>query len=80
MAAGWIVIGLFTVLLLAGAYDTRRRRQVLEANLPAGISRAARRTILREQRAENRAAQAKFNAEHPYMHGGGNADGGIDGG
>jgi hypothetical protein len=76
MITFWIVLGLLAVLLVAAAYDTRRRRSVLEANLPAGISRAARRKILREQRAQARAEQARYNAEHPYMHGGGGGDGG----
>jgi len=77
MAAAWIAIGLLVVLVIVGFYDTRRRRRVLEANLPAGIPRGARRTILREQRVQRRAAQAKFNAEHPYMLGGASDGGGI---
>lgn len=80
MIGGWIVIGLFVVLIAAALYDTRRRRRVLEANLRPGISRGARRTILREQREQRRAAQAKFNAEHPYMLSGGSDGGGIGGG
>ena len=76
MVGGWIVIGLFVVLVVAALYDTRRRRGALEANLRPGISRGARRTILREQRAQRRAAQAKFNAEHPYMLIGGSDGGG----
>ena len=76
MVGGWIVIGLLGLLVVAGLYDTKRRRRVLEANLRPGISRGARRTILREQRVQKRAAQAKFNAEHPYMLGGG-SDGGM---
>ena len=80
MVAGWVAIGILVVLVVlvvAGFYDTRRRRQVLEANLPAGIPRGTRRTILREQRAQKRAAQARYNAEHPYMLGGGSDGGGI---
>ena len=49
---------------------------MLEANLPVGISRRVRRKILLEQRAEKRAAEAKFNAEHPYMLGEGSDGGG----
>lgn len=56
MLTVWIVVGLLAALLLAAVYDTRRRRPVLEANLPAGVSRAARRKILREQRAQGPAA------------------------
>ena len=77
MVAGWVAIGLLVVLVVAGFYDTTRRRQVLEANPPTGIPRGARRTILREQRAQKRAAQAEFNAKHPYMLGGGSDGGGI---
>jgi hypothetical protein len=77
MAAVWIAIGLLVVLVVAGFYDTRRRSRVLEANLPAGLPRVAGRTILREQRAQRRAAPAKFNAEHPYTLGGASDGGGI---
>jgi hypothetical protein len=77
MVGGWIVIGVFVVLVVAALYDTKRRRQVLEANVRPGISRGARRTILREQREQRRAAQAKFNAEHRYMLGGASDGGGI---
>jgi len=77
MVAVWIAIGLLVVLVVAVFYDTRRRRRVLEGNLQAGISRGARRTILREQRAQERSTQAEFNAKHPYMLGGGSDGGGI---
>ena len=77
MLAGSIAIGLLFVLVVAGVYDMRRRRRVLNVDLPAGIPRGARRTILREQRAQRRAAQARFNAEHPYMLGGASDGGGI---
>jgi len=75
MVTFWILLGLLAVLGIAAVYDTRRRRQVLEANLPAGVSRAVRRKILREQRGQDRATRALYTAEHPYMHGGG--DGGC---
>ena len=80
MVAGWIETGLFVVLVGAALYGTRRRRQVLEANLRPGISRGARRTILREQRDEKRAAQAEFNAGHPHMLSVGSDGGGIGSG
>ena len=75
MVTIWILMGIFSALIIAAMYDTKRRRRVLEATLPAGASRAVRRRILREQRAQDRAARARYIAEHPYMHGGG-GDGG----
>lgn len=77
MVTARIVLGLLAALLIAAVLDTRRRRRVLEANLPAGVSRAARRKILREQRAQDRAAHARYTAEHPYLHGGGGDGGGL---
>jgi hypothetical protein len=62
MVTVWIVVGLLAGLLIAAVYDTRRRRPVLEANLPAGILRAARRKILREQRARGPAATTATHA------------------
>jgi hypothetical protein len=58
---------LLAVLVVAAVFDNRRRRGVLEANLPPGLSRAARRRILRDQRAPDRAAQARYAAELPYV-------------
>ena len=52
------LLGLLAVLVMATVYDTRRRRRVLDANLPAGVSRAVRRRILREQRTQDRATRA----------------------
>lgn len=75
MVTMWIVVGLLFVLSIAAVYDTKRRRRVLESTLPVGVSRVGRRRILRERRAEQRAARAKYVAEHPYLHGGG-GDGG----
>jgi hypothetical protein len=75
MVTFWIILGLLAVLLVAAAYDTRRRRQVLQANLPAGASRVVRRKILRQQRTQARAEQSRYTAGHPYMHGGGDVGG-----
>jgi hypothetical protein len=62
-----IFVALLAVLVVAAVLDNRRRRGVLEANLPPGLSRAARRRILRDQRAPDRAAQARYAAELPYV-------------
>lgn len=75
MVTMWIVVGLLFVLSIAAVYDTKRRRRVLGSALPVGVSQAGRRGIPREQRAQQRAARAKYVAEHPYLHGGG-GDGG----
>jgi hypothetical protein len=76
MITTWIVVGLLAVSVIATIYDTKKRRGVLEATLPGGTTRAARRTIMREQRAQKRAAHARYVAEHPYLHGGGGGDAG----
>jgi hypothetical protein len=75
MVTAWIILGLLVVLCIAAVYDTRRRRSVLDATMPAGASRTARRRIRREQRAKDRAARARYAAEHPYLHGGGDGGG-----
>ena len=72
-----IVLGLLAVLIVATVIDNKRRRSVREATLPPGISRSARRGILREQRAQDRAAQARYAAEHPYLNNSGGDGGGI---
>ena len=77
MVIVWIALGLLAVLLIAAVYDTKRRRRVLEATLPAGVSRAARRKILRDQSAQDRAVRARYTAEHPYLHGSGGDAGGL---
>jgi hypothetical protein len=77
MVAVWIVVGLLAVLIIAAVYDTKRRRADLEATLPPGVSRASRRRIIREQRAQDRATRARYTAEHPYLHGGGGDGGGL---
>jgi hypothetical protein len=56
MVAGWIVLGLFVILIIAAVSDTHSRRRVLEAAMPAGASRATRRRIRRGQRAKDLAA------------------------
>ena len=75
MVTVWIVLGLLAVLIVAAVYDTKRRRGILEATLPPGVPRASRRRILREQRAKDRATRARYTAEHPYLHGGGDNGG-----
>ena len=77
MVAGWIILGLFVVLIIAAVSDTHSRRRVLEAAMPAGASRATRRRIRREQRANDRAARARYAAEHPYLHSAGGDAGGL---
>ncbi len=77
MATVLIVVGLLAVLILALMVDDRRRRGVREATLRRGLSRAARREILREQRAQDRRAQAQYKAERPYFNNLG--DGGAGG-
>jgi len=77
MVAGWIIFGLFVVLIIAAVIDTHRRRRVLEAAMPAGASRATRRRIRRGQRAKDRAARARYTAENPYLHGSGGDAGGL---
>jgi hypothetical protein len=72
----WIVLGVLAVLIIATMVDNRRRRSVREATLPPGISRSARREVLCDQRAQDRKAQAKYEAEHPYMNNGSGGDGG----
>ena len=62
-----IVVGLLVVLVVAAVFDNKRRRSVLEANLPPGLPRAVRRKILRDQRAPDRAAQARLTAELPHV-------------
>jgi hypothetical protein len=75
MIAVWIVVGLLAVLIAAALYDTKRRRGILESTLPPGASRVNRRQVLREQRAQDRATRARYTAEHPYLHGGGDSGG-----
>ena len=75
MVTVWIVLGLLAVLIIAVVYDTKRRRGILEATLPPGVSRASRRRILRDQHAKDRATRARYTAEHPYLHGGGDNGG-----
>ena len=65
MVAGWIILGLFVVLIIAAVFDTHRRRRVLEAAMPAGASRTTRRRIRREQRANDRAHEP---ATRPSIH------------
>jgi len=75
MIAVWIVVGLLAVLITAALYDTRRRRGILESTLPPDASRPSRRRALRDQRAQDRAIRARYTAEHPYLHGGGDSGG-----
>ena len=75
MTTVWILTGVLAVLIIVAMYDRKRRRRVLDVTLPADVPRAVRRKILREQRAHDRAARARYIAEHPYLHGGG-GDGG----
>ena len=77
MVTVWIVVALLAVLIVATVLDNRRRRSVLQANLPPGLSRTARRKVLRDQRAENRAAQARYAAEHPYFNNAGDGGGAL---
>ena len=78
MITVWIVLGVLAVLIIATVIDNRRRRRQQESTLLPGISRSARRQVLRDQRAQGRTAQAKYEAEHPYMNNGG-GDGGAGG-
>jgi hypothetical protein len=73
----WVFLGLLAVVIIAAVYSTMRRRSDLEATLPPDLPRAARRRIIREQRAQDRAARARYTAEHPYLHGGGGDAGGL---
>ena len=77
MVTVWIIVPLLAVLIVATVLDNRRRRSVLQATLPPGLSRTARRKILRDQRAQNRAAQARFAAEHPYLNNVGDGGGAL---
>ena len=76
MITVWIVLGLLVVLIIAALVDNRRRRSVLEATLRPGITRSQRRAVLREQRAHDRLAKARYAAEHPYLNNVGGGDGG----
>ena len=75
MVTVWIVVALLAVLIVSTVLDNRRRRSVLQATLPPGLSRTARRKILRDQRAQNRAVQARFAAEPPYLNNAGDGGG-----
>ena len=77
MVTVWIVVALLAVLIVATVPDNRRRRSDLQATLPPGLTRTARRKILRNQRAQNRAAQARFAAEHPYLNNAGDGGGAL---
>ena len=63
-----IFVGLLAALIVAAVLDNKRRRNVREATLRPGLSRAARREVLRDQRAQDRAAQALHAAERPYFN------------
>ena len=75
MVTAWIVVALLAVLIVATVLDNGRRRSALQATPPPGLSRTARRKVLRDQRAQNRAAQARFVAEHPYLNNAGDGGG-----
>ena len=77
MVTVWIVLGVLAVLIILTVIDNKRRRPLREATLPPEISRSARREVLRDQRAQERRAQAQFKAEHPYLHNSGGDGGGI---
>ena len=77
MVTIWIVAALLAVLIVATVLDNRRRRSVLQATLPPGRTRSGRRKILRDQRAQNRSAQARFAAEHPYLNNAGDGGGAL---
>ena len=63
-----IFVGLLAGLIVAAVLDNKRRRSVREATLRPGLSPAARREVLRDQRVQNRAAQAGHAAERPYFN------------
>ena len=75
MMTVWIVVACLVVLIVAAVVDNKRRRTVLEATLPPGLTRTARRRILRDQQAQNRAGQARYAAEHPYFNNAGDGGG-----
>ena len=77
-----IVVGVVALLGLAAVVDHHRRRSVLEATMPTGITRANRRVIIRTGRQERRLADAQYQATHQGFGGGGEfqAMGGGDGG
>ena len=77
MVTVWIVVALLAVLIVAIVLDDRRGRSVPQSTLPPGLSRTARRKALRDQRAQNRAAQARFAAEHPYLNNAGDGGGAL---
>ena len=77
MITVWIVLGVLAVLIIATVVDNRRRSRQQEATLPPEISRSVRKEVLRDQRAQRRAAQAKYVAEHPYMNNGGSDGGSV---
>jgi hypothetical protein len=65
------VIGVIALLGGAAVVDHLRRRSALEAALPAGVSRANRRVIIRAGRRERRDAEALYKATHEGFGGGG---------
>ena len=77
MVTVWIVAALLAVLIIATVLDSRRRRSVLQATLPPGLTRTGRRKVLRDQRAQNHAGQARFAAEHPYLNNAGDGGGAL---
>jgi len=65
------VVGVLALLGAAAVVDHLRRRSLLEATLPPGISRANRRVIIRAGRKERRIADAQYQATHAGFDGGG---------
>ena len=64
-----VVVSLVVLLVLAALYEEHRRRSVLEATIPVGMTRSARRKILRAHGVRVRSAQLQYEAQHRYFGG-----------
>jgi hypothetical protein len=60
------MVGVLVLLALVAGYEQHRRRPLLEATIPPGTSRAARRRIIRAERVEARRERIVYEAMHPY--------------
>ena len=64
-----VVVSFVVLLVLVALYEQHRRRSVLEATIPVGTTRSARRKILRAHRVRVRSAQLQYEAQHRYFGG-----------
>ena len=55
-----VVVSSVVLLVLVALYEQHRRRSVLEATIPVGMTRSARRKILRAHGVRVRSAQLQY--------------------